>query len=196
MNHVRVLTAGCLMALGAVITSGCRAPKDAGAAPVAVPSAAPAAPAPTPVQGAALLKTDLLGIFAHPDDETGVASTLAYYARGQKKVVSAVYCTRGEGGGNMVGTQWGSSLGILREAELRDCLERLGVRHAYFLDRDDFGYTENLAITFEKWDHDDTLRRMVRLVRSLRPEVIVTMNPAPTAGQQDRKSTRLNSSHT
>lgn len=133
--------------------------------------------------GAELLKTDLLGIFAHPDDETGMAATLAYYGLGQGKVVSAVYCTRGEGGGNMVGTQWGPALGALREAELRDCLAVLGVRRAYFLDREDFGYTESLSITFERWGQKETLERLVRLVRALRPEVIVTMNPAPTSGQ-------------
>lgn len=137
----------------------------------------------TPKQGAALLKTDLLGVFAHPDDETGMAGTLAHYARGQGKVVANVYCTRGEGGGNMVGTQGGPSLGVLREAELRDCLGRLGVRYCYFLDREDFAYTESLAITLEKWGHEETLRRLVRLVRSLRPEVMVTMNPAPNPGQ-------------
>src|SRR5437763_185007 len=78
----------------------------------------------SPKQGAELLKTDIMGIFAHPDDETGIAATLAAYALGKGKVVANVYCTRGEGGGNMVGTQWGASLGILREAELRDCLGR------------------------------------------------------------------------
>ncbi len=137
----------------------------------------------TPKQGAALLKTDLVGVFAHPDDETGMAGTLAHYARGQGKVIANIYCTRGEGGGNMVGTQGGPSLGVLREAELRDCLGRLGVRYCYFLDREDFAYTESLAITLEKWGHEETLRRLVRLVRSLRPEVMVTMNPAPNPGQ-------------
>jgi len=112
-----------------------------------------------------------------------VAATLAHYGLGRGKVVSAVYCTRGEGGGNMVGTQWGPALGALREAELRDCLGELGVRRAYFLDREDFGYTESLSVTFERWGRKETLERLVRLVRALRPEVVVTMNPAPTSGQ-------------
>lgn len=144
---------------------------------------AAAAEAGQPKQGAALLKTDLLGVFAHPDDETGVAPLIAHYALGKGLMVSHVYCTRGEGGGNMVGTQAGPALGLLREAELRDCLQRLGVRHCYFLDREDFAYTESAAITLEKWGHEETLARLVRLVRALRPEVIVTMNPAPTPGQ-------------
>lgn len=60
-----------------------------------------------PKQGAAMLKTDILGVFAHPDDETGVGAVLAYYSLGRTSVVANVYCTRGEGGGNMVGTQTG-----------------------------------------------------------------------------------------
>jgi LmbE family N-acetylglucosaminyl deacetylase len=136
-----------------------------------------------PKQGAALLKTDVLGVFAHPDDETGMAATLAWYGLGKKAVVANVYCTRGEGGGNMVGTQGGAALGILREAELRDCLSRLGVRYCYFLDRLDWAYTESLAATLEKWDSEETLGRLVRVVRALRPEVMVTMNPAPSPGQ-------------
>ena len=133
-------------------------------------------------QGAALLKTDLMFVGAHPDDETGIAAVLARYA-GQGKSLASVYCTRGEGGGNMVGTQAGPSLGILRERELRDCLEILGVRHVYFLDEEDFFYTESLTATLEKWGREDVLGKLVRVVRSLRPNVIITMNPAPNPGQ-------------
>lgn len=136
-----------------------------------------------PIQGAALLKTDLLGVFAHPDDETGMAATIARYAHVRNAVVAHVYCTRGEGGGNMVGTHWGPSLGVLREAELRDCLDVLGVRYAFFLDQLDWAYTESAAATLEKWDREAALEQLVRLIRSLRPEVILTMNPAPNPGQ-------------
>lgn len=136
-----------------------------------------------PKQGAELLKTDILGVFAHPDDESGSAATLASYALGRHLTVAIAYCTRGDGGGNMVGTQTGPALSVLREAELRDCLDALGIRRHYFLDRADFGYTESLSVTLEKWDHGETVRRLVRLIRALRPEVIVTMDPAPTPGQ-------------
>src|SRR5260370_38229995 len=79
-----------------------------------------------PKQGAELLKTDIMGVFAHPDDETGVSATLAWYAMARKAVVANVYCTRGEGGGNMVGTQGASALGILRGPELLEVLAQLG----------------------------------------------------------------------
>lgn len=134
-------------------------------------------------QGAELLKVDLLGVFAHPDDETGVAATLAHYALGRNKTVAHAYLTRGEGGGNMVGTQAGPALGLLREAELRDCLARLGVRYCSFLDQLDWAYTESLSATLRKWGHEETLGRVVRAVRAYRPEVIITMNPAPNPGQ-------------
>ncbi len=140
-------------------------------------------PRTVPLQGAALLKTDFLGVFAHPDDETGIAPLIADLALRQGRTVAHVYCTRGEGGGNMVGTQYGPSLGLLREAELRACLALLGVRAVYFLEREDFAYTESLRVTLEKWNHEETLRRLVRIVRLLRPDVMVTMNPAPTPGQ-------------
>lgn len=136
-----------------------------------------------PKQGAELLKTDLLAVLAHPDDETGMAGTLAAYALGKTSVVAAVYCTRGEGGGNMVGTHSGRALGHLREAELRDCLNTLGVRYCYFLDCLDWAYTESAAATFQKWNKEETLAQLVRLVRALRPDVILTMNPAPNPGQ-------------
>lgn len=136
-----------------------------------------------PRQGADLLKTDILGVFAHPDDETGMAASLARYGRGEGRVIAHAYVTRGEGGGNMVGTQGGPALGILREAELRECLDLLGVRFCHFLEQEDFFYTESHAATLRKWDRPEALRRLVRLVRALRPEVILTMNPAPNPGQ-------------
>src|ERR1043166_1697399 len=135
------------------------------------------------LQGAGLLRTHIMGIFAHPDDETGMAATLAFYALGRTSIVANVYCTRGEGGGNMVGTQWGAALATLREAELRDCLRILGVRYCYFLDQLDWAYTESLSATLRKWGKEQTLERLVRLVRALQPEIILTMNPAPTPGQ-------------
>ena len=135
------------------------------------------------LQGADLLKTDILCVLAHPDDETGMASTIAYYAHGREATIANVYCTRGEGGGNMVGRHWGPSLGVLREAELDQCLDTLGVKRHYFLDQVDWAYTESAAMTLEKWDTEAALGELVRLIRNLQPEVILTMNPFPRAGQ-------------
>src|SRR5438445_4872478 len=139
-----------------------------------------AASADTPNQE--LLKTDLLVVTAHPDDESMMAATMARYADAGK-VVALVTCTRGEGGGNGTGKEGGAALGIVREAELRKCLGILGVRHLYFLNQPDWAYTESVQATLAKWGHEETLRRLVRLIRLLRPEVICTMDPPPVGGQ-------------
>ena len=108
--------------------------------------------------------------------------TMARYAD-EGKVVALVTCTHGEGGGNGTGREGGPALGVVREAELRKCLGILGVRHLYFLNQPDWAYTESVQATLAKWGHEETLRRLVRLVRLLRPEVICTMDPAPVGGQ-------------
>jgi LmbE family N-acetylglucosaminyl deacetylase len=129
-----------------------------------------------------MLKTDLLVVTAHPDDETMMGGATARYADEGKTVALAV-CTRGEGGGNGTGRESGAALGIVREAELRRCLAVLGVRHLHFLDQPDWGYTESVQATLKKWGHEESLRRLVRVVRLLRPEVVCTMDPAPVGGQ-------------
>ena len=154
------------------------------------PACAADAASPTPpVQGAALLKTDLMVVLAHPDDETMMAPLIARTALKEGKTVAIVYATRGEGGGNMVGTQAGPALGILREVELRDCLRGLGVRHVFFLDQNDFAYTESAGATLARWDHEKAVGGVVRLMRALRPEVILTIHPAPFPGQHGHHQT-------
>ena len=136
-----------------------------------------------PKQGAELLKVDVMAVLAHPDDETGMASALATLALIEKATIANVYCTRGEGGGNMVGTHWGPSLGILREAELRDCLERVGIRYCFFLDQRDWAYTESRAATLRAWNQEEALERLVRFIRVMRPTILLTMDPTPRPGQ-------------
>jgi LmbE family N-acetylglucosaminyl deacetylase len=129
-----------------------------------------------------MLKTDLLVVTAHPDDESMMAATMARYAD-LGKVVGLVTCTHGEGGGNGTGKESGPALGVVRDAELRKCLSILGVRHLYYLNQLDWAYTESVRATLVKWGHEESMRRLTRLVRLLRPEIICTMDPAPVGGQ-------------
>jgi LmbE family N-acetylglucosaminyl deacetylase len=135
-----------------------------------------------PTPNTQIMKTDLLVVTAHPDDESMMAATMARYAD-EGRVVSLVVCTHGEGGGNSTGKESGVALGVVREAELRRCLHLLGARYLYFLNQPDWAYTESVQATLAKWKHDETLLRLVRLVRILRPEVIATMDAAPSGGQ-------------
>lgn len=125
---------------------------------------------------------DVLFIGAHPDDE---AFGLAAYGQWNEYAgvdVGVITVTRGEGGGNAVGTEEGPALGLLREDEERRAVGVAGIEHVYNLDKVDFYYTVSAPLTEQAWDYEDTLDRVVRVVRATKPEVIVTMNPAPTPG--------------
>jgi LmbE family N-acetylglucosaminyl deacetylase len=121
---------------------------------------------------------DVLFVGAHPDDEAGSLAAL-----GQFKVRSGVVTvTRGEGGGNAVGTEEGPELGRLREAEERRAVGKAGITDVFNLDKADFYYTVSSPLTEQAWGWQDTLGKLVRVVRQTRPKVIMTMNPAPSPG--------------
>ncbi len=145
-----------------------------------------ATPEATPIAGegdvAGTVDLDVLFIGAHPDDE---AFGLAAYGQWNEFAdvnVGVITVTRGEGGGNAVGTEEGPALGLLREGEEREAVSYAGIEHIYNLDKVDFYYTVSAPLTIETWDYEDTLERVVRVVRETTPDVIITMNPAPTPG--------------
>lgn len=138
----------------------------------------------TPVAGETdgVVDLDVLFIGAHPDDEAFGLSTYGQWNEYAGIEVGVITITRGEGGGNAVGTEEGPALGLLREQEERRAVGMAGIEHIYNLDKVDFYYTVSAPLTEETWGYDDTLERVVRVVRATTPEVIVTMNPAPTPG--------------
>src|SRR5580704_1283906 len=58
----------------------------------------------------------VLMIAAHPDDEQ--TAVLAYFARGRHMRTAYLSLTRGEGGQNLIGSEQGPSLGVIRTQEL------------------------------------------------------------------------------
>ncbi len=148
---------------------------------VASPTASPIASPVTVIGGDVDL--DVLFIGAHPDDEAFALSTYGEWNEFNDVEVGVVTITRGEGGGNAVGTEEGPALGFLREDEERRAVGVAGIEHIFNLDKVDFYYTVSAELTAETWDYEDTLERVVRVVRETQPEVIITMNPAPTPGQ-------------
>jgi len=90
---------------------------------------------------------DVLFIGAHPDDE---AFGLAAYGQWHEYAdveVGVITITRGEGGGNAVGTEEGPALGLLREDEERRAVSVAGIEHIYNLDKVDFYYTVSAPLT-------------------------------------------------
>ncbi|MDA3626612.1 PIG-L family deacetylase [Saccharopolyspora sp. WRP15-2] len=140
------------------------------------PVAAAAPPPPDPVG------LDVLFIGAHPDDEASTLSTLGQWSEQHHLKAGVITTTRGEGGGNAVGLEEGPPLGLIREGEERRAVGKAGVEHVYNLDKLDFFYTVSAPLTAQVWDREETLSRVVRIVRATKPKVIVTMNPSPTPG--------------
>lgn len=126
---------------------------------------------------------DVLFIGAHPDDELRDLPTFGQWHENLGLSVGVVTITRGEGGGNAVGPEEGPALGLLREGEERKAVALAGIQDVYYLDKVDFFYTVSAPLTRSVWGEQDTLSRVVRLIRETTPKIIVTMNPAPVPGQ-------------
>ncbi|MEV5890412.1 sugar-binding protein [Nonomuraea fuscirosea] len=124
---------------------------------------------------------DALFVGAHPDDEAFTLSTLGQWKEEHGVRAGVVTVTRGEGGGNAVGPEEGPALGLLRESEERTAVANAGVGEVFNLDDVDFYYTVSAPLTDQVWG-GDTLAKVVRLVRQTRPEIMLTMDPAPTPG--------------
>ena len=176
------LVGGLLVGPGGAARVGAQGTPEAGASPVATPVGA--TPVGSPVAGAGVEAVDLdvLFIGAHPDDEAFGLATYGQWNEDAGVTTGVITITRGEGGGNAVGPEEGPALGLIREAEERRAVGRAGIEHVYNLDKVDFYYTVSAPLTEEIWGVEETLEKVVRVVRATRPEVITTMNPAPTPG--------------
>ncbi|SCK48769.1 sugar-binding protein [Streptomyces sp. WMMB 322] len=122
---------------------------------------------------------DVLFVSAHPDDEAGNLSTFGLWRERLGLRTGVVTITRGEGGGNAVGPEEGAPLGMLREDEERSATALAGIENIFYLDKPDFWYTLSAPLTERIWHQQDTLERMVRLLRMTTPHTVVTMDPRP-----------------
>jgi N-acetyl-1-D-myo-inositol-2-amino-2-deoxy-alpha-D-glucopyranoside deacetylase len=124
------------------------------------------------------MKSDrtVLVVLAHPDDENGMGGTLARYASEGVRVVLAC-ATRGE-----VGTIFDPTLATpetiasVREQELHCSCAALGIELPLFLDCGDGAVRECSDVALEK---------VVRLVRQLRPQIIISFGPDGIYGHPD-----------
>ena len=116
----------------------------------------------------------VLYIAAHPDDENTAA--LAYFSKGQKLRTAYLSLTRGDGGQNLIGSERGAEIGIIRTQEL---MAARGVDGAeqYFTRAIDFGYSKTTEETLAFWGKEAVLADVVWVIRSFRPDVIVTRFP-------------------
>jgi LmbE family N-acetylglucosaminyl deacetylase len=163
------------------------------AAAVAIPLASqPRGPAPDSGREAlaiALRQLGNVGTFlqttAHPDDES--SALLAMLDRGLGYRTTLLTATRGTGGQNEIGPELFEALSVLRTSELEQ-VHRFDGTEQYFGRQIDFGYSFSVDETFEKWGRDEVLSDYVRMIRTLRPDVILTMRPDGEGGGEHHQA--------
>jgi LmbE family N-acetylglucosaminyl deacetylase len=116
----------------------------------------------------------VLYVAAHPDDEN--TQLIAYLARGRSYRTAYLSLTRGDGGQNVLGPEFGDSLGVIRTQELLAARGVDGGRQ-FFTRARDFGVSKDYRETLTKWDREEVLSDIVRVIREFRPDVVITRFP-------------------
>ncbi|MBA3322639.1 MAG: PIG-L family deacetylase [Pyrinomonadaceae bacterium] len=131
----------------------------------------------------ALKKLTIMGsvlyIAAHPDDEN--TALLSYLASERAVRTAYLSLTRGDGGQNLIGTEQGELLGLVRTQELL-AARRVDGAEQFFTRAIDFGYTKSPEETLRIWGHDEVLADVVWVIRRFRPDVIITRFPTTGEG--------------
>lgn len=126
----------------------------------------------------ALNKLNTLGsvlyLAAHPDDEN--TRLIAYMANEKLMRTGYLSLTRGDGGQNLIGTEQGGLMGVVRTQELLEA-RKIDGGEQFFTRAVDFGYSKTPEETFSKWDKQKVLADVVYIIRKFRPDVIITRFP-------------------
>src|ERR1043165_5615070 len=142
--------------------------------------------------GFALRHLGNTGIFmmatAHPDDENN--GLLVMLNRGLGFRTALATATRGNGGQNEIGPEIFEALGVLRTEELA-AIHRFDGAEQYFTRAVDFGFSFSLEETFEKWGRDEIVGDFVRLIRTIRPDVITGLTPTGNGGGQHHQASAI-----
>ena len=122
---------------------------------------------------------------AHPDDENSGLHAMLNWGKGYRTAL--VTATRGTGGQNEIGPELFEALAVLRTEELA-AVHRWDGAEQYFARAIDFGYSFSVEETFDKWGRDEILADDVRLIRTIRPDVIIAMRPDGEGGGQHHQA--------
>jgi LmbE family N-acetylglucosaminyl deacetylase len=117
-------------------------------------------------------RASILMVTAHPDDEDG--GMLTYASRGQGARVTLLTLNRGEGGANVMSSDYFDALGLVRTEELLAADRYYGTQQ-YWTRVIDYGFSKTREEALEKWGYDRVLSDAVRVVRMTRPLVITSV---------------------
>ncbi len=117
-------------------------------------------------------RASLLMVTAHPDDEDG--GVLTYESRGAGGRVTLLTLNRGEGGANVMSSDYFDALGLVRTEELLAADRYYGAQQ-FWTRVCDYGFSKTKEEALEKWGHDRVLADVVRVIRMTRPLVITSV---------------------
>ena len=142
--------------------------------------------------GLAIRKLGVSGTFlqtaAHPDDEHNPLYAMFTHGMGLRSI--DVQTTRGEGGQNEIGPELFGDMGVLRTAELM-AAHRIDGAEQYFTRAIDYGYSFDPQEVIDKWGRTEIAGDFVRLIRTFRPDVVLTMNIQGRGGDRAHEATTV-----
>src|ERR1039457_961401 len=113
----------------------------------------------------------VLYIAAHPDDENTLL--IAYLAHGRNYRTAYLSVTRGDGGQDVLGPEFGEKLGVARTQELL-AARRLDGGRQFFSRAIDFGFSKDYRETLNIWDQQQVGSGIGRVIPTFSPDVVVT----------------------
>ncbi len=122
----------------------------------------------------------ILGIWAHPDDETFSMGGLMAVATQNGQTVACITATKGEQGVQDEAKWPAERLAEIRETELENALQILGVTNHHWL-----GYSDGACAAIE-----DTVavNNIVPFIEKYRPDTVITFPPDGLTGHDDHRS--------
>ena len=125
---------------------------------------------------------------AHPDDENNGLLALLKFRDGIRTTL--VSATRGDGGQNEIGPELFEALAVLRTEELL-AAHRFDGAEQFFTRAVDFGNSFSIQESFDRWGREEILGDFVRMIRTLRPDVIATLPPGGEGGGQHHQASAI-----
>lgn len=122
----------------------------------------------------------ILGVWAHPDDETFTCGALLAAAVENGQTVICLTATRGEAGVQDEQRWPAAQLGDIRARELEAAMKVLGVKHHYILSYQD-------GCCWEA-DFDEAIGCICEYVERYKPDTILTFGPEGMTGHPDHQT--------
>ncbi|XZF15058.1 PIG-L family deacetylase [Chitinophagaceae bacterium MMS25-I14] len=118
--------------------------------------------------------THVLYLAAHPDDEN--TRFLAWMVNDRHIRTAYLSLTRGDGGQNILGSEQGPVLGLIRTHELMEARKIDGAGQ-FFSRVIDFGFSKNSEETLQHWNAYTLTHDVSYIFRKFRPDVVICRFP-------------------